>query len=74
MLRAEIQCITEDSHNELVINLKNRMIKHSYHIVDSWGLFSVFHLSGVRLGEPMEISKEVSNTKVTFIELPKNAI
>lgn len=74
MLRAEIQCITEDSHNELILNLKNRMIKHSYHIVDGWGLYSIFHLSGVRTDEPIEITKETNNTKVTFIELPKDTI
>jgi|688.fasta_scaffold2152337_2 hypothetical protein len=58
-----IHCITSDSHEEVLKVLEDHKVKHSYHVVDSWGLHSVVHAIS------QDIEKLLENIKDTNIKL-----
>ena len=67
--KAEIHSFSEDAHNKLTNLLKEKMIKHSYHIVDAWGLYSVFHLW---TSNPQNYIDDIVDLKLTFVENQNN--
>lgn len=57
-----INCKTPEAHNEVLNVLNENSIKHSYHVVDGWGLYSVVH--SLRL----EVSHLIANIKDVNIQ------
>ena len=39
----QVHCLTSEAHQEVLSIFKDHNIKHSYHVVDGWGLHSVVH-------------------------------
>jgi hypothetical protein len=63
--KAEVQSLTEEAHNEFVNLLKENLVRHTYHIVDGWGLYSTIF---VWTNNPSAYISGIHNLKLTYQE------